>query len=68
MEKYFELMSHSKTTRNNKHSIKLPKVKTKKAQSGFFYQGAHIYNSLSRDIRCEKNENVFLKKLDNLIF
>ena len=30
MEKYFELMSHSKTTRNNKHSIKLPKVKTKK--------------------------------------
>ena len=68
MDNYFELMTHSKTTRNNKNSIVIPKVKTKTAQNGFFYQGATIYNSLTREIRSEVNQNIFLNKLKNFNF
>ena len=57
MTNYFELVSHSKSTRNNKLSIALPRVRAKAAQNGFYYQGAMIYNSLTRDIRMEENEN-----------
>ena len=56
MTKYFELLSHSKSTKNNKLSIALPRVKTKAALNGFCYQGAMIYlNSLTRDIRMQEN-------------
>ena len=65
---YFELISHSKSTRNNKLSIALPRVRTKAAQDGFYYQGAMIYNSLTRDIRMQENENLFLKRLRNFNF
>ena len=51
MTNYFELLSHSRSTRNNKLSIALPRVRTKAAQNGFYYQGAMIYSSLTRDIR-----------------
>ena len=65
---YFELLSHPKSTRNNKLSIALPRVRTKAARNGFYYQGAMIYNSLTRDIRMQENENVFLKRLRNFNF
>ena len=68
MTNYFELLSHSKSTRNNKLSIALPRVRTKAAQNGFYYQGAMIYNSLTRDIRMQENENLFLKRLRNFNF
>ena len=68
MTNYFELLSHPKSTRNNKLSIALPRVRTKAAQNGFYYQGAMIYNSLTRDIRMQENENLFLKRLGNLNF
>ena len=68
MTHYFELLSHPKSTRNNKLSIALPRVRTKAAQNGFYYQGAMIYNSLTRDIRMQENENVFLKRLRNFNF
>ena len=35
MTNYFELLSHSKSIRNNKHSIALPRVRTKAAQMDF---------------------------------
>ena len=54
MTNYFELLSHSKSTRNNRLSIALPRVRTRAAQNGFYYQGAMIYNSLTRDIRMQK--------------
>ena len=63
MTDHFKLLSHSKSTRNNKLSIALPRVRTKAAQNGFYYQGAMIYNSLTRDIRMQENENLFLKRL-----
>ena len=68
MTNYFELLSHSKSTRNNKLSIALPIFRTKAAQNRFYYPGAMIYSSLARDIRMQKNENLFLKRLRNFNF
>ena len=68
MTNYFELLSHSKSTRNDKLSIALPSVRTKAAQNGFYHQGALIYNSFTRDARMQENENVFLKRLSNFNF
>ena len=68
MTDYFESLSHPKLTRNNKLSIALPRVRTKAAQNVFYYQGEMIYNSLTRDVRMQENENVFLKRLRNFNF
>ena len=68
MTNYFELQSQSKLTRNNKLSIALPRVRTKAALNGFYYQGAMIYNSLTKYIHIQKNENLFLKRLRNFNF
>ena len=68
MTNYFELLSHSKSTRNNKPLIALPRVRTKEAQNGFYYQGAMIYNSFTRDVCMQENENLFLKRLHNFNF
>ena len=38
----FQLLSHSKSTRNNKLSIALPRARTKADQNGLYYQGAMI--------------------------
>ena len=65
---YFEQLSHSKSIRNNKLSIALTRVRTKEIQNGFCYQGAIIYNLLTRDIRMQENENLFLKRLRNFNF
>ena len=65
---YFDLLSHSKSTGNNKLLIALPRVGTKAAQNGFYYQGAMIYNSLTRDICMQENENLFSKRLRNFNF
>ena len=67
MTNYFELLAHSESTRN-KLSIALPRVRTKAAQNEFYYQGAMIYNSLTRDICMQENENLFLKRLRILTF
>ena len=68
MANYFELLSHAKSRRNNQLSVALPRVRTKAAENGFYYQGAMIYNSLTRDIRMQDNENLFLKRLSNFNF
>ena len=61
MTNYFELLSQSKSTRNKKLSIALPRGRTKAAQHGFHYQGAMIYNSLTRDICMQERKFVFKK-------
>ena len=68
MQNYFELISHTKSTRNNQISIKLPKVKTKAAQNGFFYQGAIIYNQIPREIRAVEKDGLFLSRLKRFKF
>ena len=66
MTNYFELLSNWNSTRNNKFSIVLPRFRTKAVQNRFYY--AMIYNSLTRDICMQKNENLFLKRLPNFNF
>ena len=51
MSNFFELLSHSNSTRN-KLSIVLSRVRTK---------GAKIYNSLAKDICVQENKSLFLK-------
>ena len=68
MNMYFEIVSHTKCTRNNGILIMLPKVRTKAAQNGFFYQGGLIYNSLPKEIRAEQIENKFLQNLHKFVF
>ena len=43
MINYFELLSHSRSTRISKLSITLPRVRTKAAQNGFCCQDTMIY-------------------------
>ena len=66
MTNCFEL-SQPKSARNIKFSIALPRVRTKAVQMDF-YQGTMIYNSLTRDICMQENENLFLKRLHNFNF
>ena len=45
-DSYFEVMKHSKNTRNNNLSLRLPAVKLEVAKQGFSYAGAKLFNSL----------------------
>ena len=68
MPNYFELLSHSKSTRNKLSiALALPRVRIKTAQNVFYYQGAMIYNSL-RDTHMQENEDLFLKRLSDFNF
>ena len=49
--KYFNLVNHSRSTRNNGMSLKIPKVKLEFARSGFFFMGVRICYSLPLEIR-----------------
>ena len=46
---YFEVMKHSKNTRNNNLTLRLPAVKLEVAKHGFSYvgRGAKLFNGLS---------------------
>lgn len=48
---YFELLSHTKNTRGNNSSIKLPRVKLEFERKGFYFFGAKVYNELPGEIR-----------------
>ena len=52
---YYHTQSQQET-----NLIALPRVRTKAAQNGFYYQGAMIYNSLTRDICMQENENLYV--------
>ena len=54
--------------KKNKLLIALPRVRTKAAQNGFYYQSAMIYKSLTRDIRMQKMKIVFKKDCVILTF
>ena len=45
-DNYFRMISHSKETRNNNISIKLPKIKLEVAKQGFYFGGAKLFNGL----------------------
>ena len=68
MTNYFELLSHSKSTRNNKYSIALRRVRTKAAQKWILLSRRSDLQFLTRDIHMQENENLILKRLRNFNF
>ena len=46
-KKYFEIVTHIKTTRNVGSFLKLRKLKLEYARSSFYYMGASLFNALS---------------------
>ena len=60
---YFTTQQHSKQTRNNLCSIKLPRVKLEIARQGFYFAGGSLYNSLPTEIRKIDNFSDYKKAL-----
>ena len=60
---YFERMLHSKATRNNGLSVKLPKVRLEFGKKSFYYQGAKTFNNLPVDLRSTDSRLKFKNKL-----
>ena len=61
---YFEFIQHEKCTRNNKHSLKLPKCKLEFGKKAFYYMGAKLFNDLPLLIRKEIDKVNFRKLVD----
>ena len=57
-------MDHKHATQNNQISMKLPKVKLKTGQKGFYFLGAKIINALPPKARTIKYRRVVRKALD----
>ena len=53
---------HQYNTRNSKN-LDIPKCRTAKAQSSFFYRGVSIWNSLPSEILNSPSVSVFKRKL-----
>ena len=61
MTNYFELLSHSKSTRNNKLSIALPRAKTKAAQNRFIIKAQWSTILWLEIFVCNKMKIIFKK-------
>ena len=48
---YFTQQMHNKNTRNNNHSIRLPRVKLELARQSFYFYGGKLYNALPLGMR-----------------
>ena len=62
-ENYFEVIESKINTRNSGTLIRLPKVKLEVTRKSFFFQGGYETNTLTRDIRSEKNYKNFKAKI-----
>ena len=60
---YFERLVHSKATRNNGISVKLPKVRLEFGKKSFYYQGAKTFNNLPAELRSLDSRLKFKNKL-----
>ena len=58
-KKYFEIVTHIKTTRNVGSFLKLRKLKLEYARSCFYYMGASLFNALPHSIRIIDNVDEF---------
>ena len=66
-DKYFEIVDGKHGTRNNKISIRLPKVRLESAKSGFYFLGGKTYNELPADIRKAETLNDFNMRLQTFL-
>ena len=62
---YFEKVDHSYETRNNKFSLKLPKVNSNIGRNSFFFKAAITFNELSLDIRQLSSRAIFVRAVDD---
>ena len=63
MKDYFVINAHGKNTRNDKHLVKLPQVKSEFGCEGFYYQAGKEFNDLplsARKSRTLSNLELFL--------
>ena len=51
LDNYFTEQMHNKNTRNNNHSIRLPRVKLELARQSFYFYGGKLYNALPLGMR-----------------
>ena len=51
-------------TRNNRHLLRLPIIRTEYARRSFYYMGAKVYNELPLEIRKAESTNDFEKQLN----
>ncbi len=63
LQNHFKLQEHEKHTRNNKYTLKLPRIKTEYARKSFMFMGANVYNELPLDLRKIESYKEFEKKL-----
>ena len=54
-ENYFDVIDSSHGTRNNKYSIRLPKVRLETAKNGLYFLGGKLFNELPLEIRQVEN-------------
>lgn len=57
---------HERNTRN-KDEMRLPKYKKEATRRNIFYKGIQMYNQISKDMKQEKNINIFKKKLHDYV-
>ena len=60
---YFQVISHSISTRNNNSSIRLPAFKTEYGRQSTSFLAGKIFNDLPIEIRAEPSFSKFLCKL-----
>lgn len=57
------MKSHEYSTRNNGHTIAIPKINLKYASGSFWFMGARLFNDLPLDIR----KMVYSSEFDRLL-
>ena len=63
MKCYFQINDNNRVTRNNKLSIRLPKIRLEVGRKTFYYSGAKLYNTLPLEIRKIISLDAFKKQL-----
>jgi len=63
---YFDIIKHTKATRNNKLTIRLPMLRLESTKKSFYFYGALLYNSLPINLRAEESMRVFAEKLNSV--
>ena len=60
---YFEMLQHSKSTRNCGYLLRLPKIRLEYCRGSFYYMGAKLYNELPITIRKTESYDEFKEQL-----
>ena len=62
---YFTLENTNVSTRDNGTKLVMPRIKLEIARKSAFYQGAMLFNSLSKDVRANDDFEAFKSSLND---